>query len=264
MKFLKKFLEYLDIQELKPDIKLEHYDKNGNKVYKGINKYNSVIDYKKIPDTFLIDPTKTQRISKGKISEVIKYVKIWQRYNRPNSLICTTNKKSARSWTSSDLFVYEVIPTKDEIYICPGEDFNYRESWDYYRSKIGIYANPALFLDGVVAVVKFHIFDEIDTKYSYNEHFGKAIEYFNDNYDKISNLTINKSDFYKNEILDSALEIIRLSKDYNNLQDMMNDLFDPIKNGFKKIKYSEFQKSNEYKDNEVWFNCECVIKKIKH
>lgn len=271
MKFLKKyniFLEKLFIEDIDEDIlKTLNYNKNGNKVYKGVSRINGVFDLSNAIETFLVDPTKTKRTPKGKIYKIIKISKKWNNFHRLKSIICTTNLDDANNFAGFG-DVYEVIPTKDEMFICPNKDINYTKSWKYYHEQLSD-QSPTLFLDGVFCIIDMFIEKHKKYEYKTNFNYKKIIQLFNENYDKISNIQINDSfindcevNGFDFKIAQTSKDILRILKSYNSIQEMIDDLFDPIKNGFKKIKYSDYQKSNEYKDNEVWFNCECVFKEI--
>jgi len=154
--------------------------------------------------------------------------------------------------------IYEIIPLKNEIYICPDEDFNMKTTWTYLNSKLKDFS-------------LFWFEKDIYNIYNYF-YQGKKWEYtktdevlqlnnklLKEDWKKIQEINVDK--FYKKLIqkdksttIKNNINFINVSKDYDSFESMFNDLFNPEKNGFEKIKYTDFQKSIKYEDNEVWFN----------
>ena len=231
------------------------YDDNGKKAFKGFDLGTAwdPSDYKDIvtEDFLLIDPLKTERQSKGGYSYLISIFANFDIYDtRKHSVICTSNKHTANIWGRT----YEVIPEKDEIYICYSSDFNERKNWNYLRK-----------------IWKKHVSFGSIYEYLYNEKVSfleqKKIQnlFFND-FDKIKEINlknfkshIKELDTKEKRIINNTSKFLKYLKDFNSAREMFQDLFNPEKNGFEKIKYSEYQKSvDKYENNEVWFNCKTL------
>jgi len=258
MKYLKKYEDetFQKIENIEIDIKtINFYNTNGKKVYKGIAE---LLPFNIDGYDFYVDPTLTKRITKGPISEFISHYKlnILDNYgDRRHSLIGTSSEKIANKWGK----IYEVIPTKDEIFICPGDDFNHEEIWKNWNKIFNSRLSQWYFID-VIECIKNYLFPEKEIKIFPDT---SEISFLDENIELIKTKNPEKKDFKMfSKIQDDAYNLFYLLKNYNSLNELLNDLLNLEKNGFKKIKYSEYQKSNEYKNNEVWFNCKCVLKRI--
>ena len=251
------------------DIQLpSFYDATGKKSYKGVK------DYEFYQSIILINPLFSDRESKGVVSVFISNIGINNFNNRKNSVISTSSKQYASEWGSS---IYEIIPEVDEIYISPGDDFNYIDNWSYLYSKIPNFGFSDFDFGEIISQIYYYLYgnnvlenisleiSEIGWDDSYLYNISKTIEYLEKDWDNIKNINIDFEGFVEKSkkvslsMLKVSYDFIQVSKNYNSLQEMFSDLLDPDKNGFKKIKYSEYQKSNEYKNNEVWFNCKCIL-----
>ena len=235
--------------------------KVGNILYDphiGIQKRNS----KGINSHFI-----NRQIEKGFIDS-----EIWKPFNRERSVICTTNYDYASNWKDGMLSynssVYKVIPLIDEVFVCPGPDFNKSDSWEYLAQSLDISDSvpnelSTIFIDIIYKLQKLGIIEKSNRG---------SIEDIDYNFDIISSIKFdypNRELIYdgnRYEVYGDYFKFVNTLNRYGSLKECLTDILDPIKNGFKKMKYSDLGSEQTNFDNsgllmlkEVWFNCECLM-----
>ena len=191
--------------------------------------------------------------------------------------------------------VYSVVPLKDEIFVSPAEDFNLEGSFPYFTEITGFdggwQTQPETSESGRNGLYTYFLTIFRLSQISEEELLNRKVtdETWKRIKDRIGDWTTdvpmiinnsNEKDFSK--LIDS-LEYIKSNyseKDgisflggrlirftaildfieQNNIKgykELFEHLLDPIKNGYRKMKYTEFIKNP--KDVEVWFESDCFL-----
>jgi len=260
---------------------LEHYSPWSIEVFRA---------YESESESFIYDPSKgDKRKRSGTAAFYIgEYTKkglidseVWESFdNRQRSVICTTNYDYASDWKDSMLShkssIYSVVPLIDEVFVCPGNDFNRPDSWKYLSKSIDIENTTPGKLNSLTDSIVYGLSElgliKVDreswanTSGTIRESNKKSIDLIKDNFDLISKIKYdypNRRLIYgdnKYKVYGDDFKLINTFNRYKSLEECISDILDPIKNGFKKMKYSELNKNNSI-NKEVWFNCECLMVK---
>jgi len=207
----------------------------------------------------LITPTKRELTTE--FSKYINNLISWKKFSDRSFAICaTTNDKYKYS-----RYNYVIVPTIDEIFVCPDFDFAFTSSFPFYTN---IISNELPKTREYLSQTLRNLIEELEKFDSENILSILGIK----NKSNIF-ININKLFFLSNKDFNLFLTLLKKSKktkkllkliSSENIEDgntLMSNLLDPIKNGFRKMKYTDF--INEIKEtkkiHEVWFECECLL-----
>lgn len=231
-----------------------------NVVYRGIKE--SVIG------SHLKEPY-TDRILQG-YTNYIYLLPSWKKfgYNRNKSIIASTSEEDASLYGTP----YIIIPRINEVYVSPGYDFNKTESYPFLNNEYKKYIksiNNKLNTDSFNIIIgdirhmitKFYEYIK-GSEISYDWvglNYVNVFKSIDDNIHTLMDANFKEMEVYYETYWDFFLDGF---KKYKSSMKLMDYLFDPIKNGFKKMKYTylikELSKGNLTR-NEVWFESECLL-----
>lgn len=236
----------------------------------------------------------TERSGRGKYRKLFRELPSWRKFtNRLSSVIGTTSIDYAKSWRWNTPMedIYAIIPLRDEVYVGVNEDVNLQGTFPYLKNIIG-----EDLMDNVSTISEFlstnYGKEKLDSGYSI-----KDMDRVNKDMDRINNIDIEKmkddiiediekyketyedlSNKYRNvsqtweiaSMMRNMEKKIKFHKIYkfaieNNVKnglELFDKLLDPIKNGYRKMKYTDLIKEilNHGKSGlEVWFECDCIF-----
>jgi len=223
-----------------------------------------------------------QTSQKRKIKLGLGFTKLlpkWESFgwDRDISIIGTSDKNTAKIFGDS---IYTIVPTKDEVYVCPKSDFNLTTSWDFFINDFEkrLLELDSTYLDGLKYDVNFRMNDinegilrlysisinDLDYLYKFEGEFDK-LDYptIFKTIDSDKDLLVKVNEYYKEAygkepVLEYFLSGI---KEFKSIFKFLDYILDPVKNGFRKMKYTDLIKEIKLgKTNyEVWFPFDCIL-----
>lgn len=230
------------------------WNPNDKQIYKGVKIWDKIYRGENwkwrypYPDVdshiFHIDDTER----KGKSDYKIVYgLASWKKFtNRYKSIIGTTDEEYAK--TCGNLFV--VVPLKNEIVVGVNEDFNKEKCFPYFDEIFETYNAD------MIVIVR--------TIINYAKRVGFILPYLDINdINDIFNLTEEQSKMVLDNIYETGtpkLKGLITSQKFNTFLELIDYVLDPIRNGYKKMKYTDFINSIDDKSSiEVWFESDCFF-----
>jgi len=209
-------------------------------------------------DFYLIDPRKMERKSantKNYYTLMIDNSEKWKEYpKRKHSVICALNDSyMGNEFRVIPLTKYNDILKDYEIDLFGGSKWGVCPEYDIWNSFSGLFAN--IFTDNDKLLDDFNydlsqLYTEIN-----NEPLNQLdFNIFKTQLQSIDSIKVkNIIDNRENDVYSSMyLSFFNFMSKMNfNLYDMMDYIFDPIKNGFELKTYNQL-KSNHFHNNEVW------------
>ncbi|CAG7580818.1 MAG: hypothetical protein SLAVMIC_00567 [uncultured marine phage] len=269
MKHIKTFESYKETDidlSLKSIRSLVGYDWNPNvpQIWRGLNSKDGEMLL-----THIYRREDTERSIKGGMWGIIGEYPSWRNFtNRTRAIVATTDKNYSDGWVGASLKMgesYVVVPLKDEIYVGVNQDFNLDGVLPYFKKITGLESRSYSFipfLNDMYKISKYVEGKEQKALYRWDElkqaidrtHEGDMIRLV-DNLEDFSSLPALKERYA------GILKFLKEHR-FGSINEMMDYLVDPIRNGYRKMKYTDYIK--ELKNNpgttiEVWFECDCYI-----
>lgn len=192
-------------------------------IYRGSKTYNGDVQY--------LDPN--AKITERTSSNTYNYYNLWMSNNpqwaefpkRNRSLICSSNSSHASGYGTLRV----VIPlTNCKIGICPSEDI-----WNSFKN-----------IGSLRALVEW-LFEMFQKQWP--DQDNKNITY-QELMQKLKLLKSVDDQSYINDIL----------KNYDNAEDMLKSILDPVTNGFKLTTWQQFNYKRSH-SNELWLSAPCLL-----
>lgn len=221
-----------------------------------VDYINSKLDYKWGPsntqiykgtyesyNSHLFHIENTEREGQGMSKNIISKLPSWSKFsNRYKSIVSTTNYNYANSWG----YVFSVIPLKNEIFVGISRDFNAKKSFPFFDNVFFNDNTSAGFMIIYDVIEKLNIYKNNNIIPNINS-VEDILDLSNEQSEKIFKLVKNRK-----------LKKLIKENNFKNMLELFDYIFDPIRNGYKKMKYTDFIK-NKDPNVEVWFECDCFL-----
>lgn len=277
IKLFEAFIEKVDIIDTIEDVNSiidYEWNQTDRQIWRGSK------DSPKSSYIFRIDGT--ERGGEGINREILRKLPSWRKFsNRLGSVIGTTSFEYADSWGR---YTYAIIPLKNEIIVGINNDINLPGAFDLspiytnynfdesvnkdYETLHGVIGKLLRPINPIrefyINIDKFNI-EEIISHYDHTiEDLRKEYFEIDKKVERSRKLELeNKMEFHK------LVPYIRQNNIKSTLE-LFDSLLDPIKNGYRKMKYTDYVKELNTYDNEnmdmfgsqtfeVWFECDCIF-----
>lgn len=218
-----------------------------NKIYRGTPSSAAMA---------FVDPTEAERKSRNTTNEYTllfsHILPSWQAWpKRSRSLICSESYDTSFSYARTGS-PYVVFPLDNPIIaICPSYDF-----WDSFGLKPQDFNDHLnIFYNSIKEIFK----NELTFPYQGEKETPAGLIKVIKLIDKLLVARPDQMkqaiDLFKSESYGDKMTFLDLFKTGDTLA-KFNDFFDPAKNGFDKVQYSDFNSSGR---KEVWLSAPCVL-----
>lgn len=241
------------------------WNPNDNQIWRGDKRRNKSY-------IFRIDGT--ERSGNTNMSKIIRLLPSWRKFsNRLKSVIGTTSFKYAYEWFNTER-VYSIIPLKDEIFVGVSLDINrdgafplMAEIMDGHNETsinkfLSDVANDNINTDIEQIIKELHIDSEDyqEMKYLFDKYVDDRKDSSWSNLEELLNKTNNTFYTIRRKLkYHKLIDYVRRNNIKSTLE-LFDNVLDPIKNGYRKMKYSDYVKmSGQRRETEVWFECDCIF-----
>ena len=189
----------------------------------------------------------------------------WSEFPKRNrSFICATNAEIAESYAGKNGRVYYVFPENgSEIGICTSRDIWYSFVYLKQISRFSIPDICDMFTEYTSFLTKYTKRDKIDVKGIFaNENLAEIYGLFDFLNEETRNNPKIVTKFYNKANLYWFYRLIQ-EHDYD-LMAGLNEVLDPIKNGFKHCVVKEYHYDSEFFKREVWCGGRCLFVEMSY